>query len=127
MAEILIVDDAPDIRAFIATVLTGAGHRVLQASDGAEGLRLLDANRIQLIITDLVMPEMDGIELLRRVRKLTRPIPVIAVSGGSMHSPVYLGAAKHLGAFRILHKPFTMESLLQAVRDAIDRCAEPKP
>lgn len=127
MAEILIVDDAPDIRAFIATVLTNAGHHVLEAGDGQEGLRLLDEHPIQLIITDLVMPEMDGIEMLRRVRKLTPPVPVIAVSGGSMHSPVYLGAAKHLGAVRVLHKPFNKLSLLQAVAGAMECVPDPAP
>lgn len=123
MAEILIVDDDVDIRTFIATALRGAGHHVMEASDGREGLRILGSQPLQLVITDLLMPEMDGLELLRTLRKTFPTLPAIAVSGGSPHSSIYLSTANHLGAVRILHKPFLLTSLLEAVEGVLARRA----
>ena len=125
MASILLIDDDHDFRMITAQVLRQAGHTVSEAPDGKTGLKLYHAGAYDLIITDMAMPDMDGVELMVGLQH-TAPRPrVIAISGGSRFSnPVYLPMAKKLGAQRALQKPFRPEELLQAVAEVL---AEPAP
>ena len=81
MHRILVADDNPTVRGTIAAALEAAGHDVVQAADGGEAAARLDAGGFDLLVTDLEMPIMDGLDLLQRVRASPRPIPVIMVSG----------------------------------------------
>ena len=114
MADIVVIEDEPRYRRLIAQVLTGAGHEVRQAADGAEGLALCLERTPDLVITDIVMPRMEGIETILQLTRQRPGIAVLAISGAEPAS-VYLRAATVLGATAALPKPFTVEQLLTAV------------
>jgi CheY-like chemotaxis protein len=114
MADIVVIDDEPRYRRLIAQVLTGAGHEVRQAADGAEGLAMCLRQTPQLVITDIVMPGMEGIETILRLTRERPGVAVLAISGAEPAS-VYLRAATALGAAASLPKPFTVDQLLRAV------------
>ncbi len=113
--RILIVDDNDLVRALIRDMLGDAGYEVAEAEDGTQALRALRAAEYDIIVTDLVMPDCDGIELLRKVRRNHPKIRVIAVSGAPS-ADVYLKAASALGAGEVLPKPIDQERLLAAVK-----------
>lgn len=118
MAKILIIDDSDSMRLFLEQVLTGAGHTVVATSDGRGGLAELQLQPFDLTITDIYMPDMDGIEMLRNARERRLLGRVIAIS--SKDSIVnLLPAARMLGARRTLHKPFSGEQLLAAVTETL--------
>lgn len=103
----------------LATALRQAGHEILEADDGRPRLKIADCVAVDLIITDLVMPELDGIATIMTVREQYPNLPVIAISGTSTYSPVYLKVAKVLGARRFLEKLITLEALLVAVNELL--------
>ena len=113
MAEILIIDDEVSIRRLLVRVLNNAGHTVHEASNGEEGLELFHQVNPELVITDIVMPDMEGIEVIRRVRQEAPTVPILAISGSG--TPVYLRAATTLGATAALAKPFEIAELLAVV------------
>lgn len=126
MADILLVDDEPDVRESIGQVLRAAGHQVRAAHDGPSGLRALQERVPDLVIADLVMPNVHGIELIVQVRREQPALPILAISGGgnfwpdryqpeSVHTSSYLAAAEKLGASASLSKPFNRRTLLEAV------------
>src|SRR5258706_11694876 len=105
MASILIVEDDPDMRQLLSEVIVEAGHQVFVAANGEEGLRKLDENAPDLLITDIVMPEKDGLDVLLELRsKKLRP-KIIAISGTPVQWRV-LKTAETLGAHKTLAKPF---------------------
>ncbi len=118
MADIVVIDDEPRYRRLIAQVLTGAGHEVRQAGDGAEGLAMCLQRTPQLVITDIVMPRMEGIETILQLTRERPGIAVLAISGAEPAS-VYLRAATTLGAAGSLSKPFTVDQLLTAVNELL--------
>ena len=115
MARILVIDDQESIRSLLRLVLEGAGHEVLDASNGRLGLELYREKSADLIITDIGMPEMDGLELMVELTRSFLNVKVIAMSGG-LASEGKLNVAKLLGARQTFHKPFVMEELVRAVR-----------
>lgn len=119
MPRILIVDDDDSVRGLIATTLRATGFDVQTASDGREAVEAFAKAPADLVITDLVMPEKDGIEIVLELRKAHPDLPIIAMSGQSSHSPLYLGMAKRLGARRTLEKPFTIKTLVAAVKEVL--------
>ena len=119
MAHILIVDDEQTVRDIIAAALTFAGYQVETASNGQEAVQGFERQRADPVITDLVMPEKDGIEIVMELRKTQPDLPSIAMSGQSSHSPLYLGMAKNRGARRTLAKPFSIETLLTTVKEVM--------
>jgi DNA-binding response OmpR family regulator len=119
MAHILIVDDEPEIRAFIAAALDWAGHTFSEAGDGREAARKIQAAPFDLIITDIIMPERDGLEMIMDLRREGNVMPVIAMTGMPIDSLLYLKAAQQLGASRALTKPFTVQELLKAVNEVL--------
>ena len=113
---ILVVEDEVMVRDMIEKVLRRAGYGVLLASEGQQAIRYINETGIDLIITDLFMPEMDGIELVVHLREQSRAIPVIAISGAlSGQCEDLLRAAGQLGAALTLQKPFRVPDLLAAV------------
>jgi CheY-like chemotaxis protein len=115
--RLLVIEDDVAVRELLRQILTGAGYIVMEAGDGRSGVSKLDGNAIDLVITDLVMPEQEGLETLRHLR-LTRPeLPVIAISGAFGGS--FLKTAQRFGAIAALPKPIESEDLLCAVRQAL--------
>jgi CheY-like chemotaxis protein len=119
MTRILVIDDDPLVRATVRTILDGAGYGIALASDGQDGLAEFRRERADLVITDIVMPEMEGIETIRQLRSLDPKLPILAISGGGRGIPLdYLRMAQELGASDALSKPFEADELL----DAVKRC-----
>ena len=111
MARILVVDDEEGIRTLIRNMLVREGHQVTTACDGVEALRVVDSQAVDLVITDLIMPEMEGVEMISELRRRFPAIKIIAMSGGGMGGAVdYLRLAKALGAGQTLAKPFRPRS-----------------
>ncbi len=115
MATILVIDDQESIRALLRVALEVAGHEVLEASNGRLGLEVYRERSADLIITDIVMPEMDGLEMMLELTRGFLNVKVIAMSGG-LESAGPLNVAKLLGARQTFQKPFDMNQLLSAVR-----------
>jgi DNA-binding response OmpR family regulator len=119
MAKILLVDDDPDIRSLLKIMLTGQGHEVVEATDGTQALRQAEAEPFDLVLTDLIMPDKEGIETIMELRKKFPRIRIIAMSGGGVgRQEDYLGLAGKLGAMRTFAKPFGIQELNEAV-DAV--------
>jgi DNA-binding response OmpR family regulator len=114
MATILLIDDEEQVRMIFQMALAQAGYRVLTADSGQHGLRLFQHQEVDLALVDIFMPEMDGLELITRLRATRPTSKIIAVSGGSWEWD-YLDSAKHLGANDTLKKPFSLQELLDAV------------
>ncbi len=107
MAHILLLDDDPVLRRVITLALEAAGHHVQSFENARKGMQNLAKESADLIISDIVMPEMDGLEMLRRVLQLHPGLPVLAISGGGSFEPgAYLSVAESFGATAILPKPF---------------------
>jgi DNA-binding response OmpR family regulator len=118
MPRILVIDDDPDIREFLSDVLNAAGHTVFTASDGREGLRRYWELRPDLVITDIFMPENNGLDVILELA--STDASVIAISGGGHVDNVnYLDDALSFGARCTLTKPFTIGALLRAVNEAL--------
>ena len=121
--RLLLIDDDTAVRGLLRQILTSAGYVVMEAGDGRIGVSKLERNAIDLVITDLVMPEQEGLETLRHLR-LTRPeLPVIAISGAFGGS--FLKTARRFGAIATLPKPVDSKDLLRAVRQALTSPAGP--
>jgi DNA-binding NtrC family response regulator len=118
--SILVVDDEPDLRDLIQIRLEAAGHRVAVAVNGRKASELLLRQTFDLVITDVLMPERDGIELISEVRaKYPKLRIVVMTAGGQIPRGDYLLMAQKLGAHVTLGKPFTGEQLLNAVAAAM--------
>lgn len=115
MATILIIDDEEGIRALLRTVLEAAGHEVMEAVNGRQGLDLYRHRPTDLIITDIDMPELNGLDMMLELTRQFLDAKVIAISGVDGETN-FLGIAKLLGARRTFHKPFSIPHLLEAVR-----------
>lgn len=121
MSTILVIDDDASIRGIFKRFLEGHGYAVSMAANGKEGLRQLEINMPELVITDIMMPEADGLEILMAIRDMPRKPPVIAISGGMRAAPMdFLPLAGKLGACKVLYKPVDLDHLLDAVREALD-------
>lgn len=116
MAQILLVDDDVTFRTMLKTKLSRMGHLVNEASDGAEAWKKFQVAPVDLVITDLIMPEVEGLETIQRFRKHGFKTKILAISGGGrMHSHDMLSVASHMGADAVLDKPFTHEELVAAL------------
>ena len=114
MATILIIDDETQAQMRYKVALEGAGYRVLTAENGKHALRLLEHQEVDLILVDLLMPDMDGLDLIPLLRMARSASKIIAISGESGEWD-YLDAARVLGAHATLKKPFSLQELLDAV------------
>ena len=112
--QVLIVDDEPNLRKILSAQLSRDGYDVLVAEDGEKGLEILRENHIDLVVTDLKMPKMDGMQLLRSALELDPTLPVVMITAhGTVDTAV---EALKLGAFDYLTKPFDPDALLAAIR-----------
>jgi CheY-like chemotaxis protein len=120
MAKILLIDDDPTIQKVFSQFLTSLGHEIIQAENGKEGLSMIQGIRPDLVITDIMMPEMDGLEILMQLRSTHDSVPVIAISGGMRALPVnFLHQAKLFGARYVFEKPVPLDVLRSAVTDLL--------
>ena len=118
--SILLVDDDPDVREYLAEMLDHYHYDVITAENGQEALAMFSTHHPELIITDILMPDIEGFELIRRIRSSDQNIPIIAISGYNIgYGKTYLSAARKLGADEILNKPFSSEELLGAIESHI--------
>jgi CheY-like chemotaxis protein len=116
MAQILIIDDDGLFRSMLSATLVHLGHSVVEAGNGAEGLKLFQRTKLDLIITDLVMPEMEGFEVLMNFKKHDPRPKIMVMSGGVGGTNVdFLEIAKRLGASSVLAKPFSTDALIKAI------------
>jgi len=120
VANILVIDDEEGVRQVVAKVLEREGHKVTEASDGKVALSLMRDAHPDLVVCDLFMPEMDGVEVLRKLRRDHPHLSVVAISGGGYQGQVQLlDVAKKLGAVAVLKKPFELSELVGAVNRAL--------
>jgi len=119
MAKILIIDDDNLFRGMLLDLLANKGHEVLEASDGQIGFELFKKMKPSLVITDILMPEKEGMQTIREMRKETPNIKIIALSGGGTHPDGlgYLEMALELGANHSFPKPFKTKEFLQTVEE----------
>ena len=117
MADILLVEDSPEVSMTVREILVGAGHTVEAVGNGNEALAKLKDHKFDLIVSDIWMPEMDGIALLKEVRGAGNRVPVIVISGGAPNAPLTYTAplAATFGANEVIYKPFEKDELLNAV------------
>ena len=114
MARILLIDDDESVRTMLRLTLAHFGHTVIEAHNGKEGLELFRHANADLLITDIVMPEKEGLEVLMELRKKHPPVKIIAISGGD-----YLHMAKLMGAAKVLAKPFSTNVLIAAIDELL--------
>ena len=127
MRRILIIDDDHHILLMIKKMLERAGFEVDLASNGVEGLKLFKEIPVDLVITDIIMPEKEGLETIRAMRRLCPDLKIIAMSGGGkISADNYLDAAKIFGASKVLGKPFSQKQLVSAVNDILGESSEDK-
>lgn len=121
MKSILLVDDDLACRCALRLALKRAGYEVSEAGNGSEALERLQKADFDLMITDVIMPEKEGLETLVEAREQLPNLPVIVMSGGTWEIKplINLRAASSLGANRVLQKPFHPEELLKAVRGVL--------
>ena len=118
MARILVIDDEPDMKAFLEEVLKSTGYEVILAADGKAGVERYRTSPADLVITDLYMPNQDGLETIRQLRSCFPEVAIIAMSGKAA-ALTTLSIAQKLGVVGILHKPFLRDELMAAVVKAL--------
>jgi DNA-binding response OmpR family regulator len=118
--KVLVIDDDIDMRTILRELLDDNGYDVYEAENGEEGLRTFDQQLPDLVITDIVMPDREGISTIMELRKKPKKAKIIAISGGGEYTTTgYLDVAKKLGADRTFVKPPDLEQLLQAVKELL--------
>lgn len=116
MARILLVDDDETVRVSMRLALEGLGHTVMEAADGVAAGAMQASDPCELLITDLIMPECDGVQIIREFRRLHPAVRIIAMSGGGRGEAMdYLKMARILGAAQVLQKPFALDALAAAL------------
>ena len=127
MIRILLVDDDDMSRGAIHKKLERAGYAVESTSDGDEVIRMYGQEAADLVITDLIMPDKDGLEIIQDLRRLNPQVRILAISGGGrVDANEYLAVARKFGAVEVLSKPFTKDDLRKAVDAALGTKAPPE-
>jgi len=120
MSRILVVDDDSSIRAMLQSVLSAEGHEIVTADEGASACARMRQVAFDLVITDIVMQNQDGIETILAIRREWPHVPIVAISGGGQYAWTdVLDAAALFGASRTLVKPFAMSTLLTCIRELV--------
>lgn len=116
MPRILVIDDEPAVRKTIRIILERAGHEVVEAPNGRIAMEKLGSMTVDVVITDILMPDQEGIETIVALRRTGSPIKILAISGGGRSNNVdYLRMAEKLGADDTLGKPFQVQDLIAKV------------
>lgn len=124
MKSILLVDDDDLSRGAVHKMLERAGYDVFSTGDGQGALERYRGTPTDLVITDLLMPDIDGLEIIQRLRQMNPSVRVLAISGGGrVAAEEYLSVARRFGAVEVLPKPFTGQELKQAVEAALGESA----
>ena len=116
MTRILVVDDNAGLRTAARALLEAAGFQVVEAESGAAALRVLRSEGADVVLTDIFMPDTDGIELIHGLRRESPDLPIVAMSGGGKD---VLAVARSFGAAGIVQKPLTRRKLVGAIRRAV--------
>jgi CheY-like chemotaxis protein len=123
MTKILVIDDDALVRKSIVHLLEDGGYTVLSAEDGLRGMAMFRSEQPDLVITDIIMPEQEGIQTIPEMRKAKPDAKIIAISGsGSIGNIDFLRIAQHLGASDAVAKPFDPDDLLKRVRHCLNGC-----
>lgn len=118
--KVLIIDDDPALLRLMSMAFKAEGYATVTADNGRKGIRMAGAHRPDLVVTDIVMPDIEGIGAIRAIKAAARPPKVIAISGGGRSRGAdYLSWAKHLGADEVLAKPFRMSELLRISKSVV--------
>ena len=121
MARILVIDDEELVRFTLKQALEKAGHEVVEATNGNDGIEIYQQSPVDLIITDIIMPQKEGIETIVELRRDDPDVKIIAISGGGRTGTTnYLELAQTFGARHVLRKPFGRQELLDAVQETLD-------
>jgi len=121
MTTVLIIDDNAELRDTLVTILEDEGYATIVADDGKSGVRAFSKHHPDLVVTDVLMPDYDGIQTICDIRRLQADARIIAMSGGALlDNAYYLRMAQELGAMAILPKPFEVEDLVQLVASCIN-------
>lgn len=119
--RVLVIDDDQQMRKLLRQVMEWAGYEVMEAEDGRAGMKMQQQIQADLVITDLIMPEQEGLETITELKKMYPSVRIIAISGGGRIGPeAYLPAAKELGADRVFSKPFDVKELAQTVKELFE-------
>lgn len=121
MSLVVLADDDEAMRMLVSIHLDSLGYQVLEGKNGKEALALCAANAVDFVVTDIAMPQMDGMQLVMEIEKIRPGLPVIAISGGNPASGDLLWTAHQLGVRATLKKPFTREELAEAIEVAFGR------
>jgi CheY-like chemotaxis protein len=120
MSRILVIDDNSSVREAVCELLQQVGYETIAVDNGRFAAQIHRSDPVDLIITDLFMPDRDGFEIIEQFRREFPAVKIIAVSGGGSHGLVdLLAVAKNMGAQRVLVKPFSREELLRAVQELL--------
>ena len=120
MSSILVVDDDTQVLDVMSEMLRLEGHQVSIAENGLQAVEQMRGAQFDLVITDLIMPEKEGLETIADIRKSSQQLPIIAISGGGRMGPMdYLETARHIGADATLAKPFGRQELITTVSDLL--------
>jgi YesN/AraC family two-component response regulator len=126
MAHILIIDDEPLARAILRGILTREGHSVVEAANGNDGISIFRVQPFDLVITDIIMPEKDGIQTIIELRRDYPGTRLIAISGGGRTRNLdFLKLALRYGAQKALAKPFSRDDLVEAIEAVLANAATP--
>lgn len=121
MARILVIDDEELVRFTLKKALEKAGHEVVEAANGNDGIEVYKQSPVDLVITDIIMPQKEGVETIVELRRDHPDVKIIAISGGGRTGTTdYLELAKEFGARHVLKKPFGRQELLDAVQETLD-------
>lgn len=121
MAKILIIDDEPAIAAMLKKMVEKAGHSCMISFNGVDGLAIFDSFEPEILITDIIMPEKEGLEIILELRKRNPELKIIAISGGGRFNyEGYLNSAKHFGANAIFPKPLDLKLLMNKITELLN-------
>ena len=116
MATVMIVDDDQQIRKLLGLMLANAGYHILVASNGVEAVKAYKEQPSDIVLTDIIMPEKDGIETIRDLKGINPDVQIIAISGGGLGNPdLYLDMAEKMGAAATIMKPIDRNELLSTI------------
>jgi DNA-binding response OmpR family regulator len=120
MQKILIIDDESHILLMLKKMLEKSGYEIDLAANGVEGVELFKKSQADLVITDIIMPEKEGLETIREMRRIKPNLKIIAMSGGGkVSADNYLDIAKIFGAAKVIAKPFTKQEMVGAVQELL--------